>query len=213
MTKFIIVRHGNSASNVDKTYTGHIDSPLSEVGKLQAQRVCEYLFENFKIDSIYSSDLIRAIDTVAPLAKKLKKEIITDVELRELYGGKWEGLKFLDLPDLFPKDYKVWVENVGFARPTGGESYPELQARAVHAIKKIAKEQDGKTVVVSTHGGLIRALQCAVCGVDLSEMQNVPYVVNASISTFLCGGENFTNGVFDFNEYLEGLYTSMPKGI
>ena len=213
MTNFIIIRHGNSASNVDKTYTGHIDSPLSETGIKQAERACEYVYQNFKVDSVYSSDLIRAYDTVLPLAKKLSKEIVTDTALRELYGGKWEGLKFLDLKTLFPEDYKVWEENVGFARPTGGESYSELQIRAINVIKKIAKEQNGKTVVVCTHGGFIRALQCAVCGIDLSQMQQVPYVVNASVSTFSCDGENFIAGEFGYSNHLEGLITSMPKGI
>ena len=69
MTKLLIVRHGYSTSNVHKTFTGHIDSPLSEVGFKQAEKVSAYLNENYKVDENYSSDLSRAIDTVMPLAK------------------------------------------------------------------------------------------------------------------------------------------------
>ena len=47
MTKFIVVRHGNSLSNIDKTFTGHIDAPLSDVGLEQAKRVSKYIFENY----------------------------------------------------------------------------------------------------------------------------------------------------------------------
>ena len=68
MVKFIVVRHGFSSSNLDKTLTGHLDAPLVEMGYKQGQAVSEYIFNNYKIDAIYSSDLIRAVQTVEKLA-------------------------------------------------------------------------------------------------------------------------------------------------
>ena len=52
MSKILIVRHGNSLSNIDKTFTGHIDSPLSDLGEKQAQKLCDFLYNNFNVDVI-----------------------------------------------------------------------------------------------------------------------------------------------------------------
>ena len=108
MTKILIVRHGNSLSNIAKTFTGHIDSPLSETGKMQAEKASEFIFQNYKVDKIYSSDLSRAIDTVKPLANKLNLAITLEEGLREIYGGNWEGVELSRLEELFYDDYLVW---------------------------------------------------------------------------------------------------------
>ncbi len=213
MLKIILVRHGHSVSNLSKTFTGHRDEPLSEVGKLQAQRVSEYLYKNYKVDKIYSSDLCRAVDTVKEFARLSKLEIIKDSRLREMFGGRWEGELFEDLFKMFPEDYKVWQQTPGLACPTDGESYEEVQKRIVKFVEDIANTDDGKTVIFTTHGGLIRAFECAVRGVPLCRMDEVPYVLNASISVV-----NVSNGKYELlqsnvTEYLSELQTAMPKGI
>ena len=213
MTTILIIRHGFSESNKLKTFTGHIDAPLSEVGVEQAKLTCEYIEKNYEIDKIYSSDLIRAVDTVKPLAKSLGLEIIKEKGLREIYGGKWEGVAFEKLPELFPEDFKVWKENVGLARCTGGESYIESQQRIIKTLKKIVKEENGKTIAIATHGGLIRGLECFLIGVPLEQMSKVSYVQNASISVIVYDGEKFTLKERDIVKHLNGLCTAMGKGI
>ena len=83
MTKFIVVRHGNSLSNIDKTFTGHIDAPLSEVGVEQAKLVSNYILSEYKVDKVFSSDLSRAVDTIKPFAQKVNLEIIKE----KVYAG------------------------------------------------------------------------------------------------------------------------------
>lgn len=213
MIKFLIVRHGNSMSNLSKTFTGHKNSPLSELGFKQAELTCDYIYQNYKVDAIYSSDLLRTVDTVNPLSQKTGIEIITDKNLREMYGGKWEGMLFSEIPEKYPEDFKVWKETVGLARCTGGESYEEVQIRAIDCMNKIASKNEGKTVVVSTHGAIIRAFECAARGIPLIRMDEVPYVFNASVSEI-----NYLNGRFEIvktniSEHLADVLTAMPKGI
>lgn len=213
MTKIIIVRHGNSVANVEGIYAGLTETPLSEVGKMQAKLVCGYLYKNFKIDKIYSSPLSRAVDTVKLLAEKLNEKIIIENNMREMFGGEWEGKPMKNLPLLYPEDFSVWQNNVGFARCTGGESYPEVQIRAMNAIQSIAKNSKDKTVVVATHGGLIRAIECAVKNIPLERMNETDYVSNASISIVNYIDEKFVADKFNIVDYLGGLQTEMPKGI
>ena len=213
MLKLIFVRHGNSVSNVSKTFTGHRDEPLSLVGEKQASRVSEFLFKNYKVDKIYSSDLSRAVNTIKEFSNLSGLEIIKDCRLREMFGGQWEGNLFEELPTLFPDDYKVWKDTPGLARPTGGESYEEVQKRIVKFVEDIEKIDDGKTVLISTHGGIIRAFECVIRGVSLERMQDVPYVLNASISVVEVNNGQYKLLQSNLTEYLEELQTAMPKGI
>ena len=54
--------------------------------------------------------------------------------------------------------------------------------RVSRAMKKIADKNDGKTVAVTTHGGVVRCLRAAWQNVDLKDIKNIPHVPNASIS-------------------------------
>ena len=81
-TKIIIIRHGFSETNKSKKFTGQMDIGLSDVGKKQAELVSSYLYDNYKIDKIYSSDLSRAVNTIKPLADKLGTSVVTNKGLR-----------------------------------------------------------------------------------------------------------------------------------
>ena len=68
-TKLIVVRHGYSVTNVTNTFAGNLDVELNEIGIMQAEKAGEYL-KKYKIDKIYSSDLVRAYKTALPIAEK-----------------------------------------------------------------------------------------------------------------------------------------------
>ena len=188
MVTFILVRHGYSAFNKTRKFSGQCDVPLDEIGHLQAADTAKYILSNYGIDTIVSSDLSRALDTAKPIADALGLPIKLDEDLRELNTGDWTGLTFEEVAARYPESFALYCDNVGYARPDGGESYEELIARAARAMVCIAAENEGKTVLVSTHGGFIRCLRCALLGVALDEVKNVPHVANASVS--VCEYEN-----------------------
>lgn len=195
MVRFIIVRHGYSEFNKENRFSGQADISLDKIGYSQAQSVAKYVLKKFCIDSIYSSDLLRAKDTAKPIAEALGLPIIEDKNLRELDVGEWEGMLITEVAKKYPVSFKIFKTNVGVARPDGGESYPELAKRVSDAFAKIASVNDGKTVLVATHGGVIRALRCAWLGLPKEEFQNVPYVHNASITI-----AEYSNGKGVFSE-------------
>ena len=57
-----------------------------------------------------------------------------------------------------------------------------LRKRALSVMRKIAEENDGKTVAVFTHGGFIRSLRCAWSGLDVSHIKDIPGTHNASVT-------------------------------
>lgn len=203
MVKLIIVRHGRSISNKEKRFTGHLDIPLSDEGCCQAESVSKYILENFKVDAIYSSDLSRAYNTVKPLADALGLKISVYKELRETNAGIWQGMLLEDIRNKYPDDFSAFKERPGFFRFIGGESYEDVMKRSVKIITKIASDNDGKTVVIATHGGFIRALIVALKQIPLENVQDIPLVHNASITLAEADGENIEFLDIGFDGYLK----------
>lgn len=209
MTRFIIVRHGHSLSNKGGTLTGQIDSPLSETGIEQAKLICKFLKENYKIDAIYSSDLSRAVDTVKHLGKDLGLQVITDKRFREIDCGIWQGKTFDVL--MQDKEYRFWNENMGTAQAIGGESFLDVQKRALNAIEDIYLKRKEQTVVIASHGGLIRTLQCHVAKEKIENLSSIPWVPNASTSVIIKDGNNYQYELNGFCDYLGNLITKLSS--
>ena len=183
MVKFIIVRHGFSVYNKEKRFSGQRDVPLDEIGVLQAARNAEYILANYQIDCIYSSDLCRAYNTVKPVADALGLPITTDKGLRELYIGSWEGLLIAEVKKKHPEEMAFYRSPRPDAFCGGnGETKQELRDRITGCMAKIAAENDGKTILIGSHGGAIRALCCAWMGYAIEESANVPTLKNASLT-------------------------------
>ena len=211
MVKLLIVRHGYSEFNKARKFCGQFDAPLTEQGREQAKVTAKYVLKNYRVDKVYSSDSSRAYDTVKPIADALGLPVITSEKLRELHVGKWEGIAFYEVEKLYPSEYRAWVENVGESRPVGGESYLELQTRGYEELRRIALENDGKTLVIGTHGGLIRALRCKWHGLDIKNVKELKHVSNASVTEVdfdvTTGEAKLIKEGYD--EHLSGLVTSI----
>ena len=212
MTTLLLVRHGYSLSNESGTFTGQTDVPLTEEGVRQAKLTARYLADNYHTDKILSGDLLRTVQTAGPFSVLTKLPILKDKELREIYGGKWEGKKAEEISSLYPADYERWKNDIGNSCPTGGESVKEVQTRAVAKLERIAAENEGETVAVFTHACFIRAAECYYKGLPLSGMQNIPWVKNASVTELFYADGKFSLGKVGCAEQLNTLVTSIPKG-
>ena len=185
MTKILFVRHGYSEANRLQMYAGSgVDSPLTEQGQAQGDTVSAFIAENYHVDKIISSPLSRAKNTIRLLAEKTGLPIETEEGFKEIYGGKWEGRAHQDNAKDYPKEFAVWKKDYGNCHPPEGESFASLQERMLKTAEKTARENDGKTVVVATHAGALRALFSAFKNIPNEDVQlKTTWVPNASIST------------------------------
>ena len=213
MTRILLIRHGESRANREDVFSGHYDVELEEKGKTQAIQTAKYLARTYQIDKVYASDLKRAYATGNTVAELLGLEVIPNPALREIDGGKWEEVKFADLPKLYPEDYQTWMEDIGRVRCTGGESIEELANRVYKAVLEIAKENDGKTVVVATHASPIRALQSVIQTGGIEKMQQIPWVSNASVSELEYKAGKWKYIKIGYDAHLEGICSVLPEDI
>ena len=138
MTTLIIVRHGLSESNVNKTIAGQLDVKLTSLGILQAQCAASYL-KDTHFDAIYSSTLSRAYDTALAIAKGRGVEIIADKNLRETNLGDWQGKSI----EAVQKELAEWKANFDYI-PPNGESTLQVRQRVGLALDNIAKSMTAK---------------------------------------------------------------------
>jgi 2,3-bisphosphoglycerate-dependent phosphoglycerate mutase len=144
-TELILVRHGQTAANANHIIAGWTDVPLTERGKKQAAGIRSPL-EQYAVDTVWSSDLVRTIDTGA-LAWG---DTTTDPRIRELNFGDLEGQCWRDLESehlLALKDFKR------FEAP-GGESITEFAERVHGFVDHLSAGRH----LVFTHGGVMRLL-------------------------------------------------------
>lgn len=210
MTKFLIIRHGQSTANLEERYAGWYDAPLTELGRKQAAITTDYILKNYHVDAVYSSDLIRAVETVKEIAARANVPLVKEKALREIDGGEWEGKQVEEIARKYPEQAYLWKTDIGKARPTGGESFAELQVRIDSAFRKIAAENDGKTVVVASHGGAIRTMQCLFENVPIEDMRKVPWTPNASVSEVNYENGKYTPVRLGYTGHLGTLITEIP---
>lgn len=140
-TNVYFVRHAHSIYTPDE-----MERPLSEYG-LKAVRIVTELLKNEAIDVVYSSPYKRAIQTVEEIARYYKKDIKVVDELKE------RRLSSKPVEDFEAAITKVW-EDFDFAWE-GGESSRQAQKRGVVAILNLLENNQGKNIVMGTHGNIM----------------------------------------------------------
>jgi len=158
MTRFVVVRHGSTGMNEQNLLIGHLDPPLSEIGKKQAERLGRALTQE-RFDLIVTSDLKRTQETAAIIRSYQAKSVRTLIspELREIDYGDHVGKEKETLRQEEPR----YHADPDYQHP-GGESFLQLQERVNAVLKRLEGEYE--RVLVVTHAGALRALYAAYRG-------------------------------------------------
>lgn len=203
-TKIIFIRHGQSLGNASRIFLGHTDLDLSELGYIQAEATAKYL-EKEKIDIIYSSDLKRAVNTAIPHAKMRNLVVNTSKNLREMYVGAWENMKFVDIIDKWGREMyeKNWFAGFGTFSFPDGESIQSGGKRFYNEVLRISKENIGKTVLISAHAAVIRSFWAIISDIEWDQVaEKIPFASNASYSIAYFDGEKIIPDIYSFDSHL-----------
>ena len=216
MTRLIFIRHGQSEANEQNRFAGHTDVPLTELGIAQAKCAAEYITKREKIDKIYSSDLQRSHNTALPVSEITDIPINDAKELREICAGDWEGRLANEIEVEYEKEFYTWRHDFSNARLPGGESVQEVYERVVPFVKKIAKENEGLTLLFASHASPIRAVDCNAQGWGWQRMSDVPFVKNSAISIFEYNPDDDSISLIERNltKHLDpSMVSNIPKGL
>lgn len=164
-----LLRHGAIQSGAGgKRYIGRTDLPLSDIGLEQA-RAWVTFFATAELSAIFSSDLIRCMETARIIGGACLLQVQAVPAFREIDLGDWDGLPFDAVKARDPEAFRQRGENIADDRPPGGESFRDLQSRVWPAFEALARQPSGRNLIV-THAGVIRVLLCRIMGRPLGDL-------------------------------------------
>jgi probable phosphoglycerate mutase len=189
-TRILAIRHGETDWNVGGRIQGQLDVPLNEMGRWQVHRLALAVAEE-PITAIYSSDLLRALETAQAVARGCSVAITTDVGLRERGFGSFEGLSYAEIDQRWPEMAARWRKrDPDFGAP-GGETLRQFYARSIETATRLAALHPGETIALVSHGGVMDCLYRAATHLALDAPRTWE-LGNAAINRLLYTPQGFT---------------------
>ena len=156
ITRFCLVRHGETDWNAERRLQGHIDIDLNGRGLAQAEQMARALKKiNLQFDVLYTSDLQRAAKTANAIEQLFGVSAIAYEALRERHLGALQGLTTDEAPQREPD---LWVSHLSRdidQELRGGESIQQFADRIKTALEQIREQYRGKTILLVSHGGAL----------------------------------------------------------
>jgi probable phosphoglycerate mutase len=160
MGRLLLIRHGESEGNRERSFTRTPDVPLTESGREQVRAAAEWIAARYRPLRIVTSPFARARQTADILSARLALPVLIEPELRERSYGTLAGQPYAaarSSPGWSPDEYWLW-------RPPGGENLLEVTARAGAVLDRVARRAPDDDVVVVSHGAVMMALWRHVTG-------------------------------------------------
>ncbi len=191
--EILLIRHGETAWNRERRMQGHIDIPLNQAGQRQARALGAALAAE-RPDAIWSSDLQRARDTAQAVADGHGMTVHLDASLRERCYGAFEGMTYQEIGERYPQAMGQWKARSPHARFPGGErdaeTLHEFHQRCVAAVTGIARRQQGRKLVLVTHGGVLDSMYREATGMAIDAERHFG-IVNAAINRLRWDGDRW----------------------
>jgi probable phosphomutase (TIGR03848 family) len=178
-TTVLLIRHGENEYVATHRLAGRTAGVhLNEKGRAQAGKLVSYLADQ-PLAAIYSSPLVRCVETAAPLAQARSLPIIEDSTFLEVDYGAWQGADLRELAKL--DDWRKVQQTPSTFRFPGGESLREVQHRAVTGVEAVRNQHPNQVVAIFAHGDVIRTTLAHYLGVPLDLFQRI-VIQTASVS-------------------------------
>jgi broad specificity phosphatase PhoE/nicotinamide riboside kinase len=165
-----LLRHGEVEGLQRREVRGHLDAPLSQIGRQQHTDLCSWFVEHQPTpDVVLTSDLSRCAALGEQLSRASGVELIVEPALREQHMGDWEGRTWEEITAEQGSAVNDYWDDYVNARPPGGESLADMADRVRAVWQDRVAMHTGQRVVLVTHIGVIRALLCQGLELPLSQ--------------------------------------------
>ena len=167
-TYLLLMRHGENDWVGTNRLAGRTSGVhLNEKGRQQAEALADLLSQQ-PIAAVYSSPLVRCVETAEPLATRLNLPLQEEAGIIEVDYGSWQGAELKKLAAT-PEWQKVQHYPSHFRFP-GGETLREVQARAVSTIEALVERHPDQVIALFSHGDVLRTTLAHFLGVPLDSI-------------------------------------------
>lgn len=203
MTKVYVVRHGQTAWNLEEVFRGRADIPLDETGKTEVHLAGQAL-QNETIHAIYSSPLSRSMETAENVAKFHKIPVSPLEAIVDISYGDWEGVRLKEVAEKYPDLYSLWLKEPHSIRFPNGESLEEVRMRTMGAVEKLLLNHPNETIVLVAHRVPNKVICCTLLGLDNSHFWRIQQDT-ASTNLFIHKDDQWIVSFINDTSYLKVL--------
>ena len=191
LTRFCLVRHGETDWNAERRLQGQLDIPLNTQGQRQARQLADAVAAaDYRFDALYSSPLHRAYATAEPLARAVGLSVATLPTLMERHFGAMQGARLDEAAQTHPQAWAAYAERSLHHDLYGGESIQTFADRIHTAVNQLARQHCGQRVLLVAHGGVLDMIYRLASGQPL-QGQRMIVVPNASLNWLSHDGEHW----------------------
>ena len=188
-TRITLIRHGETDWNVEGRIQGHLQIPLNRRGRAQADAVAAHL-QDTHFDAVYSSDLLRALQTAQAIVRLNRHQIREERRLREWDLGVLAGLRRTQAEHDQPQAARVRSEYLVDEPIPGGESIRQRYERVTTAVSEISARHRGESVLVVSHGGPLGDCYRRATGMGIEVRAKID-LFNASVNRVRIDGDDW----------------------
>ncbi len=188
-TRVTLIRHGETDWNAEGRLQSHLQVPLNRRGRAQAEALATHL-QDTRFDAVYSSDLLRALQTAWTIVRHTGQAVRTDERLREWDLGVLAGLGRAQVERDQSHAARIWREYLVDEPIPGGESLRWRFERVTEAVAEIAARHRGECVLVVSHGGPLGDCYRRVVGKGIEERMRID-LRNATINQIRIDGNDW----------------------
>jgi broad specificity phosphatase PhoE len=165
MTKVYLVRHGQTAWNLEEVFRGRVDIPLDDTGKEEVHLAGDALKDE-TIHAIYSSPLSRSMETAENIAKFQNIQVTPLEAIIDISYGDWEGVRLDEVREKYPDLYTRWLREPHKITFPNGESLEQVRTRTMEAINKLIEKHQNETIALVAHRVPNKVICCSILGIE-----------------------------------------------
>lgn len=182
VTRFCLVRHGETDWNIERRLQGQIDTQLNDTGRQQAEALGQALAgTDRQFAALYASDLQRTRQTADAIARHLHLDARPEPALRERHFGCFQGMTFPEAAQQMPENFRRFRSRDPAYVPDNGESLAMFQSRVRHFLEAAAARHPGQDVLIVSHGGVLDIAYRLARQMPLSHARDFP-IPNAALN-------------------------------
>lgn len=170
-----LIRHGATEHNLAKPprlQGSGVNGPLSETGREEARRVARALAVR-KLAAVYSSPMLRAMQTAKAIAKTQELKVTTVDSFVEINVGNWENRSWDEIEQTEPEAYANFKSNPAKHGYPGGETLVDVINRVEPTLEELLQTHVGKEIAVVAHSMVNRVLVGTTLGLSPSQSYKV----------------------------------------
>jgi probable phosphoglycerate mutase len=188
ITHLHLIRHGETNWNAEGRIQGQSDSRLNETGRSQARELREQLWLA-DFDGFYCSSSRRARETMEILLNDQTAAVRYMDALREISLGPWEKQTQTDVISQYPQAFEDFRKAPDRFCLPGAETFDDVRKRGVAAVRQIVSQHPGRSIMVVSHGAIIKTILCHYAHRPLRQLWDPPSLHNCAHSIVAVDGD------------------------